>query len=128
VNTTNQSLSIFNVTLKKSYQVHPQEEIILITDSVPSHFLIYAHNNENTDNQKNQFPLFSFGTKESLHASETHIITTEHLTQSSLPENIYLIPSSIKLPQAINLVTKPIKQCSRCEERRKARAAAKAML
>jgi hypothetical protein len=123
LNTTNQNLFIVDVQLKKSYQVDSQQETVLITTATASHFLIYPNTDETIDIQNNELPLFSFGTTDHMHIHPTPTITSEDLAESHLPENVFLIPSSIKRGQAINLITKPIRHCSKCEERRKERQA-----
>jgi hypothetical protein len=123
INTTNQNLLIVDVQLKKSYKVDVNQQTMLITTARASHFLIYVDAEQQTsEHQKDETPLFSFGTTDHMQIHLTPTISPENLLQSDLPEHIFIIPSAIKRTQAINLITKPITHCSKCAERKKAQA------
>lgn len=121
INTTNEHLFVIDIQLKKGYPVTPKQEIILLTSAQASHFLIYEGADDKTDNQKNQSPLFSFGTAERMQKHSVITLTTDDLAESNLPEDLFIMPSLIKRGQAATLIAKPVAGCSKCEERRKER-------
>ncbi|RTL07402.1 hypothetical protein EKK58_01470 [Candidatus Dependentiae bacterium] len=112
-NTLHEPLLIIDIQLKKSYSVNPDEEIILLTGAQASHFLIYKGSE--------QEPVCSFGTVERMEKYRIVTLTTEHVINNTLPENFFLIPSSINRLQAESLIKTAPKGCSKCEERRKER-------
>lgn len=113
INNLHEPLFIVDMQLKKGYSVNPNQEIILLTSAQASHFLIYKSND--------QEPTFSFGTVEHMQKYRIVKLTTEDLTNGSLPEDLFYISSSINRLQATTLINKQPKVCSKCEERRKER-------